>query len=210
MRKHPDLDDLARRPRRYWHVDGLPELMLGLTWMIWGTAWLIGQSVPHDWRATAYWLMVSPMLAVSGFVVHRITGRLKQRVTFPRAGYVEWARPSAAARTGVVAITVIGALAIAAVALFAPAAAVERRAPAIITAVLSLAFVALAVWNRAPHHFALAAATVAVGIAAATLATGWTSVHWLFLGVGLASAAIGVVRLVVFLRTHPAARAEAM
>ena len=26
--RQPDLDDVARRPRKYWNVDGLPELVM--------------------------------------------------------------------------------------------------------------------------------------------------------------------------------------
>jgi hypothetical protein len=40
--QQPDLNDIARRPARYWNIDGLPELMLGLLWIAWGGAWLFG------------------------------------------------------------------------------------------------------------------------------------------------------------------------
>ena len=46
-----ELRDLAARPRRYWHVDGIPELVMGLVWLLWGGALLLGEALP---RGTAY------------------------------------------------------------------------------------------------------------------------------------------------------------
>lgn len=62
---HRDRNDIARRPAQYWNIDGLPELMVGVLWMVWGGAWLVGQTVPHDWRWNAYWLIVPPALGLA-------------------------------------------------------------------------------------------------------------------------------------------------
>jgi MFS family permease len=206
--EHVDLHELARRPARYWTLDGLPELMHGALWVVWGGAWLVGQAVPHDWRWTAYWLIVPPALALSGWAVTWATRRLKQRITYPRAGYVEMREPDTRTRLGVGVFIVLAAALLAAVTLRGGAARLDRTLPAVVSVILALSFVALAVQRRTPHHLALAGATVVFTLAIGTIATGWDAMNWLFVALGLLSIAIGAVRLVVFLRAHPPAHPE--
>jgi hypothetical protein len=199
---HPDLDDLARRPVRYWSVDGLPELMMGLLWIVWGGAWIVGQQVPHDWRWAAYWLLVPPLLATGGFVANWATRRLKERVTFPRSGYVEWKAPDLGTRIGAAAVVIAAALALALMVLTGDARPAGQMAAPIIAVILSLGFVVISVRQHAPHHLALGGLVLALGIALGWTHGGWTSVNWMFLGLGLALTLVGGLRLARFLRRH--------
>jgi len=207
---HPDLDELARRPARYWNIDGLPELIMGLLWMAWGGAWLVSQSVPRDWRWTAYWLLVPPALALGGVAGGWATRRLKARITFPRAGYVQWRQPDARSRILVGAGIVVVAGALALLVLTGPVRSVEQKAPAVISVILSLSFVAVGLRQRAPHFLALAAVVVALALAIGTVASGWESMNWLFVALGAACALVGTVRLTLFLRAHPPSLAEGL
>ena len=207
---HPDLDELARRPARYWNIDGLPELVLGLLWMVWGGAWLVGQAVPHDWRWTAYWLIVPPALALSGVTAAWATRRLKERLTFPRAGYVAWRQPDGRTRILVGAGIVVVASALALLVLTSRAQPAAGNAPAVMTVILSLSFVAVGLRQRAPHFLALAGVAVAMALAIGTIASGWASMNWLFVALGAACALVGAVRLALFLRAHPRSLAEGL
>lgn len=207
---HPDLDELARRPARYWNIDGLPELVMGLLWMVWGGAWLIGRAVPHDWRWTAYWLIVPPALALSGVAAAWATRRLKERITFPRAGYVAWRQPDGRTRILVGAGIVVVASALALLVLTSRAQPAAGNAPAVMTVILSLSFVAIGLRQRAPHFLALAGVAVAMALAIGTIASGWASMNWLFVALGAACALVGAVRLALFLRAHPSSLAEGM
>jgi len=201
---HPDLDDLARRPARYWNVDGLPELMVGLLWIVWGGAWLLGQRVPHDWRWAAYWLLVPPALAAAACAVTWATRRLKEQVTFPRTGYVEWKAPSVGTRIGAAAIAITAALALAVMVLTGDARPAGQMATPVIAVILSLGFLVLSVRQRAPHYLALGGLVLALGLALGWTNGGWSSVNWLFLAFGLVLALAGGVRLARFIRRHPA------
>ena len=114
--EQPDLDDVARRSQKYWDVDGLPELMMGLLWMLWGGAWLFGEALPDDWRADAFWTAVPALLAGSGVAAIWATKRLKQRLTFPRTGYVDWKEPSRSARLMAGGVAMVTAMVLATVA----------------------------------------------------------------------------------------------
>jgi hypothetical protein len=199
---HPDFDDLARRPAKYWHIDGLPELMVGLLWIVWGAAWLIGQTLPHDWRWTTYWLLMPPALAAAGFGMNWATRRLKERFTFPRAGYVAWNPPTLAARALAAAFAIGGALLLAAFVLWGDVP-MQQRMPAVLGGVLSLAFLAIAVHQHTPHHFVLAGAALILTIAIVPSLSGWNAFNWLLLALGAACAAVGTLRLLTFLKTHP-------
>jgi len=199
----PDLDDLARRPVRSWNVDGLPELMLGLLWIVWGGAWLLGQQVPRDWRWAAYWLLVPPALAAAAYAVNGLTRRLKARVTFPRTGYVEWKAPGPRTRIGAAAIAIVAALALAVMVLTGDARPAGQMASPVVAVILSLGFVVVSVRQHAPHYLALGGLVLALGLALGWTHGGWSSVNWLFLALGLALALVGGARLARFLRRHP-------
>ena len=207
--QQPNLGDLARRPARYWNVDGLPELMMGLLWIAWGGAWIVGQQVPHDWRWTAYWLLVPPALALGGFGANWATRRLKARVTFPRTGYVEWKAPGRGTRLGAAALAIAAAVALAVMVLTSDARPAGTMATPIIAVILSLGFVVISVRQRTPHYLALGGSALALGLALGWTRSGWTSVNWMFLGLGVACALVGAVRLARFLSRHPRSGVEA-
>lgn len=200
-----DLRDLERRPRRYWHVDGIPELVMGLVWLVWGAALLLEEALPREGGgAAAYRMAVPAVLVLGGVAANRAIAALKARLTFPRTGYVAYREPGPLGRVLVALLVVGAAAAVAALVVYARAAGVERSAAPIFGVVVSLAFVATAVRHRAPHLLALAGVALALGIALASLGLGWTAANWLFVGIGVASAALGAVRLRAYLRRHPA------
>jgi hypothetical protein len=202
-----NLDEIARRPQRYWNADGLPELMMGLLWMLWGGAWLLGEALPHDWRSNVYWTAAPALLALSGVAAVWATKRLKERLTFPRTGYVDWKEPSRSARVTAAAVAMVTAMVLAALAANRDAG-MERVAAPVLGVILSLAFVVASLRQRAPHYLALAAVAVALGLAFGALRAGWESVNWLFVALGAATAALGGLRLALFLRKHPRTPAE--
>jgi len=201
--QRPDLDEVARRPAQYWTIDGLPELMLGVLWIVWGGAWLFGQRLPHAWPWKAYWLVVPAALAMSGLAANAITRALKRRLTFPRAGYVEWRQPEGVAAYRVAAAIVLAAVILALATLGAGRSDFEQRAPAVITVILALSFVAISVRRRTPHHLAIAAAAVALAVAVTAVTSGWQAMNWLFVALGALCVLVGGIRLARFLKMHP-------
>jgi hypothetical protein len=204
MTHEADLREIERRAQRYWDVDGLPELVMGFLWVCWGGAWLIGDSLPRDWRGNAYWLFVPAALMLSGVGAVAVVKRRKARRTFPRTGWVEWSEPSRRTRLAAAAVALVTAAVLVRVA-NAESAAPRNVAP-ILGVILSLAFLVASVRQRAPHHLALAAVALTLGVALGGLGEGWSSANRLFVWVGAASALVGGVRLAVFLRRHPRAR----
>jgi hypothetical protein len=199
---HPDFVEIARRPVRYWNVDGLPELVMGCLWALWGGAWLVGETLPRDWRRDIYWTAAPALLVFTGWAAVWIIKWLKARLTFPRTGYVEWKEPSRGANLGSAAVALITAAVLAGFVVRNDAGGGRFAAP-VLGVILSLAFVVASVTQRAPHYLALAAVAATLGLALATIEGDWLTANWLFIGVGAATALVGAVRLTRFIRKHP-------
>jgi len=196
-----DLNDIARRPSRYWNLDGLPELMLGLLWMVWGSAWLFGQTLPRDWRWNTYWLLVPAMLAAFVIGMNWLIRSLKERITFPRAGYVAWKEPDR--RTSMAfGAAIVGAAMILAVVVL-NRRPVEMRTPAVLSVILSLAVLAVGVKQRTPRHIALGGVLLVLALAIGNITAGWAAFNWMLLAAGVVCAMMGGIRLALFLRAHP-------
>jgi hypothetical protein len=198
-----ELRNLEDRPKRYWNVDGIPELMMGLVWTLWGGALLLGDALPKSTGARAYWLIVPSILVLSGFVANWATRRLKERLTYPRTGYLEYRDPGRGMRLLMGLLVMLSAAALAALIVTGRAAGMEHTAGPVLGVILSLAFVVASVRQKAPHFLALAGVALALGVAFAALKLGWSAMNWLFVWLGVAASVVGAWRLRRYLRQHP-------
>jgi hypothetical protein len=151
--------DIQRRLRRYWFEDGLAELGIGGLFLVVGLAFIVGALASNS---TARAAAVVALLAVVGIgtIASRFLIRaVKERVTYPRTGYVEYRRSGSRSRY-VAAVGIIALISASAVA--AQAGAVDRT--------LALQSLTLAAVLGVPAYrfglfrfYALAGAAVAAG-----------------------------------------------
>jgi hypothetical protein len=106
-----NVDDLMRRTKSYWYEDGLVEILSGLFFLAVALLLLAEWAAPPE--SPLKWI-VAPAFAVVTvvwiLVARRVIAWLKERITYPRTGYVAYKQQrkgSAAARA--VAGGVIGA-----------------------------------------------------------------------------------------------------
>jgi hypothetical protein len=90
-----DINQLARRTRRYWFTDGLAELVAGLAFLLLGGYFYLQVALPED-SIFSNLLQASLVLIVIGYVFigKRVLSILKDRLTYPRTGYVEYSPPA--------------------------------------------------------------------------------------------------------------------
>ena len=208
MTESIDLKEIERRPTRYWNVDGLPELTMGMLWMLWGGAWLFGQTLPRGAVWNTYWLITPATLAFSAFAAVWLTKKLKERITFPRAGYVEWKEPTRVQRLSAAGIAMATALVLAMLIMKSRTQGLENVAAPGMGVLLSLAFVVASIRERAPHYLPVAGVALALGLVLGAMKTGWEAANWLFIAVGAVSALLGAVRLRSFIRDNPVRKVE--
>jgi peptidoglycan/LPS O-acetylase OafA/YrhL len=209
MTEYPNLAEIEGRPARSWSVDGLQELILGVLWMMWGGSWLLGQLLPKNWMWGVYWTVVPVLLAFSGFAGNWAVKRLKERITFPRTGYVELKEPSRAVRLGTAAVAILVSGALAAMIVRSEGKGVEHMITPVVGVILSLSFLVASVKQKAPHYLVLAGVALALGIAFGALRTGWESLNWMFVVLGVIAAISGGIRLSRFVEKYGAAPKEA-
>jgi hypothetical protein len=82
-----DLKDIEQRQPKYWGMDGLPQLVTGVGWLLWGSLYLIGIWLLERRSYRVYWAIVTGVVLLWGIAVQLALGKLKQRVTYPRAGF---------------------------------------------------------------------------------------------------------------------------
>ena len=198
-----DLGEIQRRPSKYWNADGLPEVTMGLLWILWGSAWIVGDSLPRGAASNIYWTLAPLLLVLTGTAAVWVTKKLKARITFPRAGYVAWHEPTTAQRLTSAAVAAITATFLAALVIRARAQGIERVAPAIFGVVFSLGFVVASLTQQVPHMLALAGVALMLGLAFAGLNLGWQSTNWMLVGLGTATLLSGILRLGIFLKRNP-------
>ena len=101
------------RSQRYWASDGIPEIVMGGFWILWGAVLFLPIIFPN--RALVRYM--SPIfvivLMLPAVLMKPLIHRWKERLTFPRTGYVELRPPSKAIRYAIVIITFAVAFAIA-------------------------------------------------------------------------------------------------
>jgi len=192
-----DLKTIERRPMRYFFNDGLTEIPTGLFFLLFG-AYFFGQTVLPKDSALAHVLDVSFVLIIvfAGFLVGRVIGFLKNRITYPRTGYVAYKKKPASPRRRRIAAIVAAVIAASLSVLMAAAPSVKLWLPALNG--LFLGFAVHLFWRRTglPRMLILAAASVAIG-AAVTLA-GVADIKGISLYYALFGAAVTISGLLTF------------
>jgi len=101
MKPPVDVDDVVSRVRRNWMKDGLAEIMLGLLFVLMGGGSLAKLALPR-------WLsldLLTSALTVAG-ALGLVWGfkKAKERITFPRCGYVALPQPTRMSRAAMFAM----------------------------------------------------------------------------------------------------------
>ena len=88
-----EVEDALKRHSRNWMADGIVEIVLGGFWLFWGVI-VILPLIFHDRAMTQLRLvlLLSSMGAMP-FLLKRAVRGWKERVSFPRTGYVELQKP---------------------------------------------------------------------------------------------------------------------
>lgn len=201
----PDLKALAERPARYWNEDGLPALAIGVLWIFYAGLYLAGMGLRPGLIRTAFWIVMSLFFPAGlGFVAFWGIKRIKERVTYPRTGYVSSLTPRSAWVVGIV-VSVL-ALAGIIILLFAGIGIrLMNLLPSVCSLLLAAGFAFLAIRLKTPHLLILSGAAMVAAIGIPLLHLGEDGILWiwLWLWLGTVSAVTGAFRLRSFLRAHP-------
>lgn len=196
------IEDALRRPKRYWNADGIPEIAIGAFWLLWAAIVLLPIAAP----ALAKWKNLISILGVlmAPLLMDKAVKRWKERVTFPRGGYVQFRPPSGSMRlTLVVIAAVLGAGAVLLVR-FGGHHVLPDWMAAVVGFLISLTLLQLAWRMRSLRLGVLCWAVAAVGMVVSTLKVSHDrSIMYVFLAAGVVCVLDGALRMWSYVRTHP-------
>ncbi|MEJ5224636.1 MAG: hypothetical protein WHV44_09280, partial [Anaerolineales bacterium] len=202
MKNNDLISQSKRRAIQYWYVDGTFELSFGglsLLLALYFFALAKLEDTTFGWPLNAGLILV---MAVGGFAVNWLVMRLKEKVTFPRTGYIAFKRERGKKRIG--ALLLLGVISGLAAALLA-VALISLSSDAIITLlnaaprplslitgfsglVFGAALVIVAIRTALPRFYL--AALLSLGIGAALMFSGLTmnlalSAYYVLIGIAL-------------------------
>jgi hypothetical protein len=93
------IDQVMRRAQRYWHIDGMTEIAFAWICFILGIYFYLSATLPQGTLLST--LLDSSLiiiLLVGSFLGNKLVNYVKQRVIYPRTGYVSYRRKSGANR----------------------------------------------------------------------------------------------------------------
>ena len=113
MKNTDPTQEIIRRTQRYWYVDGLNELAVGVVVSLLGVYYYVLGHIPNS--GTRAWLLGlgMPALIILGALAGRwVVARLKEHLTYPRTGYVSYRRPGIRRRILVSLLSAVAAAAL--------------------------------------------------------------------------------------------------
>ena len=207
-----NIDTIIRRTQRYWYIDGLAEITVGLFFVVLSGYFLVQawiKSIPVN-RVLANLGLLAAVLLVVWFFSYALQA-VKTRLTYPRTGYVAYPRMQKGLRWQRYGITAwLIAVCISLVALTLHSHTTPAWEPFLIGVVGGLTLLALSYRFRLMRFAFLACALVLIGAAVSLFYPGET------LAIALSSTADGIcfiisggVTLVRYLRnTQATAQAD--
>lgn len=202
-----DLKAIERRTVRSFYDDGLFEIAMGAILLLLG-GYFFGEIALPETSSFRTFLSSAFVLVIvfAGLLINKILRFLKQRITYPRAGYVSFRKERSPKRRWISAA--LGALIGASFPfLMSSVPSFRDMLPAVNGLLFGVVFLLLANKSGVARYFALSFVSIAIGIALAAGGIGDTRGISLFYALfGAAMTLSGLAALVVFLRRNkPAA-----
>lgn len=195
------ITDIQRRAQGYWFVDGLPEIAGGAAMLACGALLYAAVATGAEWMGTLALGFVIVAFPITAWIVQT----LKERITYPRTGYVSYPSPSRNRRLLAAAIALVFA------GVFVPvsAAAQGREVSAVVLATggAMAAITALRAWRTGMARFYINAAALLVfsAIISTSETLGVQDSIGIVIGfMGVVSIANGTWTLLRYLRTYRA------
>ncbi len=115
MSTSQDINRWMKQTQRYWYEDGFQDMGFGVFILMIGLLFIGEALTPAGSPLWLVWGMGGPLLLIGGgLVVAKVVRRLKERISWPRTGYVSYAREHGKSRAFRTALAMIVAAVVAA------------------------------------------------------------------------------------------------
>lgn len=201
-----DIQATIQRTQRYWYVDGLSEIGTGSVILLMGLFYF-ALSLAQPGTVTALVVGVGqPVIILGGFwLASKAVTNLKERITYPRTGYVSYPRRSGKRRWGVMATSAVIAIGLTLGVTQLAASGNRALIPVVTAALIALALALLGYRFSLQRFYVLGILVMLIGLLIAWLGlTEPLSTALFFSLFGLCMIAAGTITLIRYLHaTQP-------
>ena len=196
------------RAIQYWYMDGIFEIGFGLLCIVLGAYLAVDELLQGTWFATLVDLLLVGVVIGGAFSVRWLVQVWKERVTFPRTGYVSYSRERSRGQTILAGVIVLGALAL--MIFLLSRVELQTLARPLVTGIIFGIAMIFVGWRTSLNRFylhGLFSMLLGVGIAFSTWGN-YVGLAVFYLVIGLVIIVSGMILLVKYLRQNPAPREE--
>ena len=207
-----ELKQPQRRALQYWYVDGTYELGFGLLCLILAIYFRLEKLLEGSWFLALVDGSLVLVFIGGGALINWLTRKWKERVTYPRTGYVAYRSETGLRRKIRLALGLTtGGLIGATVAVLATLPFRDVDIMPLVSGLLMGMVLAFLAWRTSlPRLYLLAAFSTGTGLALAFAQLGnYTSLSIYYLALSLGLIASGLVTMILYLRESPPAEREA-
>lgn len=195
-----EIDHRMQRTKRYWYVDGLPDIVFGAILVLLALYFYMKTVLPPDSTLSNLLTMGFVLLIIGcGWIGGKIINYFKERLTYPRTGYVSYPKPKTSHRlaTGIVAMLIASLL----TALLATSPGSLFLIPTLMGVLIGLALLYFGSKIGLMRYYVFAALStlIGVGLSWTHIGTDLSSAIYYF-GMGLVLLITGVFTLWKYLR----------
>lgn len=208
MTEQIKIENIIRNTRRYWYIDGLSEITGGIIISLGGFSYYLVSIMKNSPIKFLLLIVVQPVIIIGGSLLARkILPLIKERLTYPRTGYLTFKRPARNNRWKRIFMVVSVAVAISVLVTFITNALPERLLPFITACFLMIFSAYLGYQNAVPRFYWAGLFILLLGAGIAYLnPTGPLPYMYLFTGTGLIWVFSGLITLILYIRkTKPIA-----
>jgi hypothetical protein len=209
-----EIEKIEKRPIQYWYEDGLNEIAFGIIGLSLGVYFLIRTGIPEGSAWHVPWaLAMIPLLLIGIPLSNRMVKALKQKLTYPRTGFVSYRRPAGKKKRFSILGGVVGGTTAIAYGLLRsdvfPAGTAVAALPLVTGLIIAAAYLWIGMKTGVFRFFVTATLSALAGIAVALTGLAETAALGAYWGILGASHCIsGSFVLVRYLRQHPISGTE--
>jgi hypothetical protein len=200
-----DLEKIEKRTVRSFYDDGLLEIALGAFFVFLG-GWLFAQAAAPEGSGlgAALGALFVLVLVSAGVVVGRVVRFLKQRITYPRTGYVAFKKKEPSPKRRAAAALAGGLIGASLAVLYGLSPSARTVLPAVNGLLIAVVMMLMANKVGVLRFHILAAASAVIGVGLTAAGAGDIKGVGLFFGsFGAAVIISGLAALIVYLKRSP-------
>lgn len=208
MSEEIKIENIIRNTRKYWYVDGLSEIAGGLIIFFAGLSyWLVAQMENTAYKFVLLTLAQPVVIILGSWLAQKILPWIKERVTYPRTGYLEFRKPVKKRRFQRILYVGLIAAVVGALVTMISSALPERFLPFLSSVFLTMVSIYIGYHTNVRRFYWIGLVMLGFGAFLTYLNfSGSLPYTLLFSGIGIIWVISGIITLILYLRkTQPLA-----